>query len=360
MDKSYDPKAIEDPQYELWLKEEVFHSVVEPGRERFSIVIPPPNVTGSLHLGHALTLTLPDIIVRWQRMTGKNTLWVPGTDHAGIGTQMVVERELAKEGKKRVEIGREAFTKRAWEWKEYSHTQIVSRIKKLGLSVDWSRERFTLDEGLSRAVREAFVRLYKEGLIYKGEYIVNWCPRCKTAISDLEAKHEQKEGWLYYIRYPVQGSDEFITVATTRPETMLGDTGVAVHPDDERYKHLVGKKVILPLMNRQIPIVADSFVDRQFGTGAVKITPAHDPNDFEAAKRTGLPSILVIDGDAKMTKETGKYAGLDRFEARKLVLQDLNEQDFWQTSKNINMPLDIAIAVRPLWSHFSLPNGLRG
>jgi valyl-tRNA synthetase len=326
MDKSYDPKAIEDQQYEVWLKEGVFLSTVEPGRERFSIVIPPPNVTGSLHLGHALTLTLPDIIVRWQRMSGKNTLWVPGTDHAGIGTQMVVERELAKEGKKRIEIGREAFTKRAWEWKEYSHTQIVSRIKKLGLSVDWSRERFTLDEGLSRAVREAFVRLYKEGLIHKGEYIVNWCPRCKTAISDLEVKHEQKEGWLYYIRYAVQGSDEFITVATTRPETMLGDTGVAVHPDDERYKHLVGKKVILPLMNRQIPIVADSFVDRQFGTGAVKITPAHDPNDFEAAKRTGLPSILVIDGDAKMTKEAGKYAGLDRFEARKLVLQDLKAQ----------------------------------
>lgn len=328
MEKSYNPKAIEDQEYELWLKEGVFRSEVEPDRERFSIVIPPPNVTGSLHVGHAFTLTLPDIIVRWQRMLGKNSLWVPGTDHAGIGTQMVVERELAKEGRSRAEIGRDEFEKRTWKWKEYSHSQIVSRIKKLGLSVDWSRERFTLDEGLSRAVREAFVRLYKEGLIYKGKYIVNWCPRCKTAISDLEVKHEQREGTLYKIRYPIQNSSEFITVATTRPETMLGDTGVAVHPEDERYQHLIGKTAILPLMNRELPIVADAFVDRQFGTGAVKVTPAHDPNDFEVAKRTGLPSILVIDGDAKMTKQAGKYSGLDRFDARKRIIEDLTEQGF--------------------------------
>ncbi len=326
MEKAYDPKLIEDSMYRFWLDGNYFHSEVDPSRGKFSIVIPPPNVTGALHVGHALDLSLQDLITRWQRMLGKNALWVPGTDHAGIATQMVVERELAKEGKTRQQMGREAFEKRVWEWKEYSHGQIVQRIYKLGSSCDWSRERFTMDEGLSRAVRVAFVRLYKDGLIYKGEYIVNWCPRCKTAISDLEVRHEQKEGYLYHIKYPVKGTDEFVTIATTRPETMLGDTAVAVHPEDPRYTGIVGKIVILPLLNREIPIIADPFVDREFGTGAVKITPAHDPNDFLAAQRNGLPSILIIDGDAKMTGNAGPYAGLDRFEARKRVIEDLTAQ----------------------------------
>ncbi|MCI0411546.1 valine--tRNA ligase [bacterium] len=323
MEKTYDPKLIEDEQYQLWLRGNYFRSEVDPSRSRFSIVIPPPNVTGSLHVGHALDLTLQDVIVRWQRMLGKNALWVPGTDHAGIGTQMVVERELAKEKISRFEIGREAFEQRAWQWKEYSHGLITQRLQKLGASVDWSRERFTLDEGLSRAVRTAFVQLFRESLIYKGEYVVNWCPRCKTALSDLEVRHEQTEGQLHYVRYPIQGEKEFITVATTRPETMLGDTAIAVHPEDERYRHLVGKTAIQPLLNRPIPVIADSFVNREFGTGAVKITPAHDPNDFLAAQRNNIPALLVIDGDGKMLPPAGPYAGLDRFEARKRVIEDL-------------------------------------
>lgn len=326
MEKVYDPKLIEDDLYQFWLKNDYFRSEVDFAQRRFSIVIPPPNVTGSLHVGHALDLTLQDILTRWQRMLGVNALWVPGTDHAGIGTQIVVERELAKEGKTRQQIGREAFEKRAWEWKEYSHERIIQQIRKLGLSCDWSRERFTLDEGLSKAVRTAFVRLYKEGLIYKDQYIVNWCPRCRTAISDLEVRHETKDGSLYHIKYPVKNSDQFVEVATTRPETMLGDTAIAVHPEDERYTNFVGKTAILPLLNREIPIIADSFVERQFGTGAVKITPAHDPNDFLAAKRNNLPAIHVIDGEAKMTTAAGPYAGLDRFEARKKVIEDLESQ----------------------------------
>jgi valyl-tRNA synthetase len=328
MEKTYDPKLIEDAQYQYWLKNGYFRSDVEPDRKRFVIVIPPPNVTGHLHVGHAFDLSLQDILTRWHRMLGKNALWVPGTDHAGIATQMVVERELAKEGLTRQQIGREAFLKRAWEWKAYSHERITKQIHKLGLSLDWSRERFTFDEGLSKAVRTAFVRLYKEGLIYKDSYIVNWCPRCRTAISDLEVKHETKEGSLYYIRYPVKNSDKFIEVATTRPETMLGDTAVAVHPDDERYKDFVGKTAVLPLLNREIPIIADSFVDKDFGSGAVKITPGHDPNDFAAGKRNNLPAILVIDGEGKMTQAAGPYSGLDRFEARKRVVEDLTTQNF--------------------------------
>jgi valyl-tRNA synthetase len=328
MEKVYDPKRIEDELYQFWLKNDYFRSEVDFAHPRFSIVIPPPNVTGSLHVGHALDLTLQDILTRWQRMLGKNALWVPGTDHAGIGTQIVVERELAKEGKNRQQIGREEFVKRAWEWKEYSHQRIIQQIRKLGLSCDWSRERFTLDEGLSKAVRTAFVRLYKEGLIYKDQYIVNWCPRCRTAISDLEVRYDTKEGSLYHIRYPVKNSEQFVEVATTRPETMLGDTAIAVHPEDERYKDFVGKTAILPLLNREIPVIADSFVDRQFGTGAVKITPAHDPNDFLAAKRNNLPAIHVINGEGKMTEAAGPYAGLDRFEARKKVIEDLESQGF--------------------------------
>ena len=325
MEKSYDPKQIEDGQYQFWLSGNYFHSEVDPSREKFSLVIPPPNVTGSLHVGHALDLSLQDIIVRWHRMCGQNACWVPGTDHAGIATQAVVERELAKEQLSRVGIGREAFEKRVWQWKEHSHSLITQRIYKLGLSVDWKRERFTLDEGLSRAVRTAFVQLFNEGLIYKGEYVVNWCPGCKTALSDLEVRHEQREGLLTYVKYPIEGTQDFITVATTRPETMLGDTAVAVHPDDERYTKFVGKTAILPLLHRPIPIIADEFVDRSFGTGAVKITPAHDPNDFQAAKRNHIPALLVIDGDGKMLPSAGPYAGLDRFEARKRVVQDLTD-----------------------------------
>jgi valyl-tRNA synthetase len=325
MEKAYDPKQIEDDQYQFWLNGNYFHSEVDASRERFSLVIPPPNVTGSLHVGHALDLSLQDIIIRWKRMSGKNACWVPGTDHAGIATQAVVERELAKEKISRFELGREAFEKRVWKWKEHSHSLITQRIHKLGLSVDWARERFTLDEGLSRAVRTAFVQLFNEGLIYKGEYVVNWCPGCKTALSDLEVRHEQREGLLYYVKYPIQGTEDFITVATTRPETMLGDTAVAVHPADERYTRFVGKTAILPLLNRPIPIVADEFVDRAFGTGAVKITPAHDPNDFQAAKRNNIPSLLVIDGDGKMLPPAGPYAGLDRFDARKRVVNDLSD-----------------------------------
>jgi valyl-tRNA synthetase len=328
MEKAYDPKQIEDLQYQYWLERGAFRAEADPARPHFAIVIPPPNVTGSLHVGHALEHTLIDILVRWNRMLGKNTEWVPGTDHAGIATQMVVERVLDQEGKSRQEIGREAFVERAWEWKEHSHDLIVKRMQKLGDSCDWSRERFTLDEGLSRAVRTAFVQLYRDNLIYKGQYIVNWCTRCRTAISDLEVRHEQREGLLTHIRYPIKNSDRSITVATTRPETMLGDTAVAVHPDDDRYRDLVGKTVILPLLNREIPIIADSYVDRQFGTGAVKVTPAHDPNDFLAGKRNALSSILVIGGDGKMTREAGPYAGLDRFEARERVLQDLKAQGF--------------------------------
>lgn len=325
MEKAYDPKLIEEKEYQFWLEGKYFRSEVDPARKPFALVIPPPNVTGTLHVGHALDHTLQDIIVRWRRMLGENAVWVPGTDHAGIATQMVVERELAKEGKNRLEIGREAFTKRAWEWKEFSHARITQQIQKLGDSCDWDRERFTLDEGLSRAVRTAFVRLYKEGLIYRGEYIVNWCPRCKTALSDLEVRHEPQQGLLYHLRYPLKDGGS-VTVATTRPETMLGDTALAVHPDDERYRELVGKTAILPLLNREIPVIADSFVDREFGTGVVKLTPAHDPNDFLAGKRNQLPSILVIDGDAKMTAAAGPYAGLDRYEARKRVLDDLRAQ----------------------------------
>ena len=337
MEKVYDPKQIEDDLYQFWLKNDYFRSEVDFAQPRFSIVIPPPNVTGSLHVGHALDLTLQDILTRWQRMLGKNALWVPGTDHAGIGTQIVVERELAKEGKTRQQIGREEFVKRAWEWKEYSHQKIIQQIRKLGLSCDWSRERFTLDEGLSKAVRTAFVRLYKEGLIYKDQYIVNWCPRCRTAISDLEVRYDTKEGSLYHIRYPVKNSDQFVEVATTRPETMLGDTAIAVHPEDERYKDLVGKTAILPLLNREIPVIADSFVDRQFGTGAVKITPAHDPNDFLAAKRNNLPAIHVINGEGKMTEAAGPYAGLDRFEARKKVVEDLESQGIFDQERKASI-----------------------
>jgi len=340
--KSYEPGAIEARWAEYWVQEKLFSvPTPPPGETRpvFTLLLPPPNVTGRLHMGHMLNQTQMDIIVRWHRMRGFLTLWLPGTDHAGIATQMMVERQLAKEGKKRRDMGREAFVERVWEWKKEYGGAILDQMKRLGASVDWSREYFTMDENLSRAVREVFVRLYEEGLIYRGKYIVNWCPRCETAISDLEVKHEEVAGKLYEIRYPVIGSNEYITVATTRPETMLGDTAVAVNEKDERYKHLHGKRVLLPLMNREIPIITDDLAQPEFGTGAVKVTPAHDPNDFEAGQRHNLPQIDVMDEHARMNQNAGPYAGLDRFEARKRVLEDLREQGFLVGEKDYTIAL---------------------
>jgi len=329
--KSYEPGAIEARWAEYWVKEGLF-SVPTPRKGDappvFSLLLPPPNVTGRLHMGHMLNQTQMDIIVRWHRMRGDVTLWLPGTDHAGIATQMMVERQLAAEGKQRSEMGREEFVQRVWRWKKQYGSAIQEQMRRLGASVDWGREYFTMDEKLSRAVREVFVRLYEEGLIYRGKYIVNWCPRCETAISDLEVKHEEIPGKLWEIRYPVVGTDEFITVATTRPETMLGDTAVAVNEKDERYKHLHGKKVLLPLMNREIPIITDELAQPEFGTGAVKVTPAHDPNDFEAGLRHNLPQIEVMDQHARMNENAGPYAGLDRYAARKRVLEDLQALGF--------------------------------
>lgn len=324
--KVYDPQKVEAKWYDYWLEKGFFHAEVEKGKKPFCIVIPPPNVTGKLHLGHALNNTLQDILIRYHRMKGDNALWLPGTDHAGIATQVRVEDELAKQGLSRHELGREEFLKRVWAWKEEYGGTIIRQLKRLGSSCDWDRERFTMDEGCSRAVKEVFLRLYRKGLIYRGSYLVNWCPQCATTLSDIEVEHEEREGRLWHIRYPLADGSGYIQVATTRPETMLGDTAVAVHPDDERYRGLVGKKVILPLMKREIPILADPMVDREFGTGAVKITPAHDLNDFELGLRHNLPQITVIGFDAKMTVEAGKYAGLDRYEARKRVLADLTAE----------------------------------
>src|SRR5271156_4597202 len=340
--KAYEPGAIETRWAEYWIKEKLFSVATPPSGETrpvFTMLLPPPNVTGRLHMGHMLNQTQMDIIVRWHRMRGFITLWLPGTDHAGIATQMMVERQLAKEGKKRRDLGREKFIERVWEWKKLYGGAILDQMKRLGASVDWDREYFTMDENLSRAVREVFVRLYEEGLIYRGKYIVNWCPRCETAISDLEVKHEEVAGKLWEIRYPVVGTSEFITVATTRPETMLGDTAIAVNAKDERYTHLHGKKALLPLMNREIPIITDELAQPEFGTGAVKVTPAHDPNDFQAGKRHNLPQIDIMDEHAHMNQNAGAYAGLDRYEARKRVLVDLQEQGFLVGEKDYTLAL---------------------
>ncbi len=323
LEKVYEPQQFEPHWAQWWIDSGIFRaSASAPGRP-FSLVIPPPNVTGSLHIGHMLEHTEIDVSVRWHRMRGDNTLWLPGTDHAGIATQMLVERKLAEEGLDRRALGRAEFEKRVWAWKEQYGGTIKRQMIRMGASCDWSRERFTLDPGLSRAVREVFVRLYEKGLIYRGEYMVNWCPRCHTALSDLETIHDAQPGNLWHIRYPVNGAARYLVVATTRPETMLGDTAVAVNPKDERYRDLHGKTVRLPLMNRDIPIIADEVADPQFGTGVVKVTPAHDLNDFEAGRRHDLPKIQVIDDNAHMTAAAGPYAGLDRFEARKRVVEDL-------------------------------------
>jgi valyl-tRNA synthetase len=321
--KAYEPHEIEKRWAQSWFEEKLFHADPKAAGPVFSIALPPPNVTGSIHIGHMLEHTQIDILVRWRRMNGYNTLWLPGMDHAGIAAQYVVERQLAQQGVTRQQLGREEFERRVWKWKEESGDTIKRQMIRLGASCDWTRERFTLEPDLYRAVLEAFLRLYREGMIYRARYMVNWCPRCQTAISDLEVQHSDRNGKLWHIRYPVVGSDEFIVVATTRPETMLGDTAVAVHPEDERYKHLIGKKAMLPLMDREIPIIADEFVDREFGTGAVKVTPAHDPNDFEMGKRHNLPQIDVMTNDAHMSDTAGKYAGLDRYVARKNIVADL-------------------------------------
>ncbi|MBI4650115.1 valine--tRNA ligase [Candidatus Desantisbacteria bacterium] len=325
LNKTYEPGDIEKKWYEYWLINNYFHANTVDKKKVYSIVIPPPNVTGSLHMGHALNNTLQDILARWKRMQGYNVLWMPGTDHAGIATQNVVERMLKEEGLNKEQIGREEFVKRIWSWKEKSGGMIINQLKRLGSSCDWERERYTLDEGLSLAVREVFVRLYNEGLIYQGNYIINWCPRCKTALSDIEVEHVEEEGKLWHIKYYIKGGTNFIEVATTRPETMLGDTAVAVNPDDDRYKHLIGRKVILPILDKEIPIISDKYVDPKFGTGIVKITPAHDPNDFEVAVRHNLEKIKVMNDDGTMNEKAGKYNGLDRYKCRELLLNDLKD-----------------------------------
>jgi valyl-tRNA synthetase len=327
--KAYDPAAIEDRWAAYWVEQELFTQPrVETGSSApiFTMLLPPPNVTGRLHMGHMLEHTEMDILTRWRRMCGDLALWLPGTDHAGIATQLMVERQLAEEHKTRQQLGREAFTERVWQWKNHYGAAILDQMRRLGASVDWSREYFTMDGPRSAAVREAFVRLYEQGLIYRGAYIVNWCPRCQTAISDLEVVHEEQQGKLWEIRYPIAGEQGYVTIATTRPETMLGDVAVAVHPEDERYTHLHGKMLRLPLTGREIPVVADSWVSPEFGTGAVKVTPAHDPNDFALGQRKGLPSISVMDETAHMNAAAGAYAGLNRYQARKQILADLEDQ----------------------------------
>ena len=329
--KAYEPNEVEQRWAKAWYEEKLFRAENSGYGPRFSIALPPPNVTGSIHIGHMLEHTQIDMLVRWHRMRGQRTLWLPGMDHAGIATQFVVERMLAKGGIKRQDLGREEFERRVWKWKQESGGVIKEQMIRLGASCDWTRERFTLEPALYRAVLHAFLRFYREGLIYRGRYMVNWCPRCQTAISDLEVVHHERTGEIWNIRYPLADSDgkpsatEFLVVATTRPETMLGDTAVAVHPDDDRYRRFVGKKVMLPLMNREIPIIADAYVDREFGTGVVKITPAHDPNDFEIGKRHNLPEIDVMTPDGHMSEAAGKYAGLERFAARGRIVADLKE-----------------------------------
>jgi valyl-tRNA synthetase len=334
--KAYEPAEVETKWYSFWEEKGYFHAVVDPDKEPFTIVIPPPNVTGSLHLGHALNNSLQDFIIRRKRMQGYETLWLPGTDHAAIATQAVVERNLAEEGTDRWEIGREAFLERVWQWVDKYGGTIITQLKRMGCSCDWERERFTMDEGCSRAVREVFVRFYEEGLVYQGYYIVNWCPRCLTAISDIEVEHEDVEGKLWYIRYDVKDSDEYFHVATTRPETMLGDTAVAVNPRDHRYRHLVGKTALLPLLGREMPVITDDFVDPEFGTGAVKVTPAHDPNDFEMGRRHGLEEINIFTPEAVVNENGGPYAGLERYEARNAVVRDLEKMHYIQKVETHN------------------------
>jgi valyl-tRNA synthetase len=337
--KAYEPKDVERRWYAFWEERGFFRADSASGKPPFCVVLPPPNVTGSLHIGHAFTNTLQDVIARWKRMSGFDVLWLPGLDHAGIATQMVVERQLAQEGLKKEDVGREAFEKRVWAWKEESGGTILRQLRLMGFSLDWSRERFTMDPGLSRAVREVFVSLYEQGLVYRGNYIVNWCPRCVTALSDLEVETHAEAGSLWHIRYPAADGGEGIVVATTRPETLLGDTGVAVHPDDERYRSMIGRQLKLPVLGREIAVVADSFVDPAFGTGAVKLTPAHDPNDFEAGKRLGLPSIDIMDERGVLNQNAGPYAGQDRFVAREGIVAQLQREGLLVKTEPHQVPL---------------------
>ena len=351
--KVYDPKQVEKKIYDMWIKGGYFKGKIDPEKEPFTIVIPPPNVTGQLHMGHAFDNTLQDVLIRIKRMQGYSALWIPGTDHAGIATQIKVEENLRKDGITRYDLGREKFLEKVWEWKELHGSRIVEQLKTLGCSCDWDRERFTMDEGCSRAVREVFVNLYEKGLIYKGSRIINWCPHCRTALSDAEVEYKDQPGHFWYIKYPIKDSDEYLVVATTRPETMLGDTGIAVHPDDEKYKHLVGKTAILPLVGREIPIVADDFVELGFGTGAVKLTPCHDPNDYEAGLRHNLEQILILDEDAKIING-GKYNGMDRYEARKAVVEDLEKGGYLMKvedhAHNVGVCYRCGTTVEPLTS----------
>ena len=326
--KSYDPKQVEDRIYEFWLNNNYFHAIVDKNKKPYTIVMPPPNITGQLHIGHALDNTLQDILIRFRRMQGYSALWLPGTDHASIATEAKIVEAMRKEGITKEDIGREGFLERAWKWKDEYGSRITNQLRKLGVSCDWKRERFTMDEGCSEAVKEVFVKLYNEGLIYRGERIINWCPHCKTSISDAEVEFEEQAGHFWHLRYPLSDGSGYLELATTRPETLLGDTAVAVHPDDERYKDLVGKTLILPLVGREIPIVADEYVEPEFGTGVVKITPAHDPNDFEVGLRHKLPVLNCLTDDAHITEDYPKYAGMDRYEARKAIVKDLEEGGF--------------------------------
>ncbi|MBQ8822144.1 MAG: valine--tRNA ligase, partial [Lachnospiraceae bacterium] len=329
--KTYDPKGLEDRLYEKWLEKKYFHAEVDHSKKPFTIVIPPPNITGQLHMGHALDNTMQDILIRFKRMQGYNALWQPGTDHASIATEVKIIEKLKEEGIDKWELGREKFLERAWDWKREYGGRIISQLKKLGSSCDWDRERFTMDEGCNKAVTEVFVKMHEKGYIYKGSRIINWCPVCNTSISDAEVVYEEQAGHFWHIKYPIMNEDgtpsdtEFLTFATTRPETMLGDTAVAIHPEDERYQHLIGKSVMLPIVGRVIPIVTDTYVDREFGTGVVKITPAHDPNDFEVGKRHDLPIVNVMNDDATINKNGGKFEGMDRYEARKAIVKELDE-----------------------------------
>ena len=323
LEKIYDPSSVEDKHYKKWVDAGYFHAERDPDKRPYTIVMPPPNITGQLHMGHAMDETWQDILIRYKRMQGYAALWVPGTDHASIATEAKIVAKMKEEGLTKQDLGRDRFLERAWDWKKQYGGRIVEQLKKLGCSCDWQRERFTMDEGCSKAVLKVFKKLYDDGLIYRGERIINWCPHCKTSISDAEVEYEEQDGFFWHLKYPVAGGDEFVELATTRPETMLGDTAIAVHPDDERYTHLHGKKVILPLVGKEIPVVCDTYVDREFGTGVVKITPAHDPTDFEVGVRHGLPVVKVLTDDAHMTQDCGKYAGMDRYEARKAIVADL-------------------------------------
>lgn len=334
--KNYDPSIVEDRIYQNWLDKGYFHAEVDKTKKPFTIVIPPPNITGHLHMGHALDNTMQDILIRWKRMQGYNALWVPGTDHAAISTEVKIVNKMREEGLTKEDIGREGFLKRAWAWKEEYGSTILNQLKKLGSSCDWERERFTMDAGLSDAVLTVFCKLYEKGYIYQGEKLINWCPTCQTTISDAEVGHEDKQGGFWHIKYPIKGTDRFLEFATTRPETMLGDTAIAVHPDDERYKDIVGKVCVVPFVNREIPIIADEYVDMEFGTGVVKITPAHDPNDFEVGERHNLPKINILNDDGTINANGGKFEGMDRYDARKQIVEELDEMGLFIRKEEIN------------------------